>query len=102
MLDAALEGGFAYPAVNVTSPQTLNRTLRGFAQARSDGIVQVTTGGAKYLGGGDMLAGARALAAMGPELAAGVPVLVGLHTDHSPPETTESFLRPLLEESARR
>src|SRR6476469_3102735 len=102
MLDAALEGGFAYPAVNITSSQTLNGVLRGLAEARSDGIVQVTTGGAKYLGGGDMLAGARALAAMGPELAGPVPVLVALHTDHCPPDALDGFLRPLLEASAER
>src|SRR6478609_1230359 len=102
MLDAALEGGFAYPAVNVTSTQTLNGVLRGLADARSDGIVQVTTGGAKYLGGGDMLAGARAVAAMGPELAAQLPVLVALHTDHCPPDEVDHFPRPLLEASTGR
>ena len=45
MLDKAKEGRFAYPAINVTSSQTLNAALRGFAEANSDGIVQVSTGG---------------------------------------------------------
>src|SRR6476646_3371823 len=102
MLDAALEGGFAYAAVNITSSQTLNGVLRGLADARSDGIVQVTTGGASYLGGGDMLAGARALAVMAREIAEGYPTFVALHTDHCPPEYVDAFLRPLLADSLER
>src|SRR4051812_25499578 len=51
MLDRAKEGRFAYPAINVTSSQTLNAALRGFAEAGSDGIVQVSTGGAEFLSG---------------------------------------------------
>ena len=96
MLDAARAGGFAYPAVNVTSSQTLNAALTGFAEAGSDGIVQVTVGGAAYLGGGDALAGARALAAMAGELAERVPVTIALHTDHCPPAHVDDFLRPLI------
>jgi fructose-bisphosphate aldolase, class II len=104
MLDAAAAGGYAFPAINVTSSQTLNAALRGFAEAGSDGIVQVTVGGARYLSGavGDALAGARALAALARELAAGSPVAVALHTDHCPPQYLDSFLRPLLEESRER
>ena len=49
MLDAAAEGGYAYPAINVTSSQSLNAAVRGFSEAGSDGIVQITTGGAAYL-----------------------------------------------------
>ena len=65
MLDRAKAGAFAYPAINVTSSQTLNAALRGFAEAGSDGIVQVSTGGAEYLSGStvkDMVLGAEALA----------------------------------------
>ena len=51
MLDRAKAGAFAYPAINVTSSQTLNAALAGFAEAGSDGIVQVSTGGAEYLSG---------------------------------------------------
>jgi fructose-bisphosphate aldolase, class II len=105
MLNAAADGGFAYPAVNVTSSQTLNAALDGFAAARSDGIVQVTVGGAGYLSGGGTVhavAGARALALMASELAARVPVLVALHTDHCPPAQEESFLRPLIDASRER
>ena len=53
MLDAAKKGSFAYPAINVSSSQTLNAALQGFAEAGSDGIVQVSTGGAEYASGPD-------------------------------------------------
>jgi fructose-bisphosphate aldolase class II len=103
MLAAARDGGYAYAAVNVTSSQTLNAAVRGFAEARADGIVQATTGGAKYLaGGGARAAGARALAALARELAADTPVHVALHTDHCPPEQVDEFLRPLLAASRER
>ena len=65
MLDRAKASGFAYPAINVTSSQTLNAALRGFAEAESDGIIQVSTGGAEFLSGTtvkDMVTGAVALA----------------------------------------
>lgn len=96
MFDAARAGGFAYPAVNVTSSQTLNAALAGFAAAGSNGIVEVTVGGAAYFGGGDALRGAKAFAALAHELAEGVGVHVALHTDHCPPEHEEDFLRPLI------
>ena len=69
MLDRAKEHGFAYPAINVTSSQTLNAALRGFADAGSDGIVQISTGGAEYLSGQavkDMVTGAVALRRSSP------------------------------------
>jgi len=104
MLDGAAAGGYAFPAINVTSSQTFNAAVRGFADAGSDGIVQITVGGARYLSGPaqDGLAGARALAALGHELAAGSPIAVALHTDHCPPEHVDGFLRPLLAASGYR
>jgi fructose-bisphosphate aldolase class II len=104
MLDAAHAGGYAYPAVNVSSTQTLNAALRGFADARSDGIVQITTSAAKYLAGpaNDLALGAQAFAAFAHVLAARSPVLIALHTDHATPEHVDDFLRPLLRESRRR
>jgi fructose-bisphosphate aldolase class II len=104
MLDAAASGRYAYPAVNVTSSQTLNAAMRGFAEAGSDGIVQVTVGGARYLAGAtqDALTGARAFAALGAELAKRYPVAIALHTDHCPPADADSFLWPLLADSAGR
>ena len=50
-LDAARRGGYAYPAINVTSSQTLNAALKGFADAESDGIIQISVGGAAYVSG---------------------------------------------------
>ena len=104
MLDGAAAGRFAFPAINVTSTQTLNAAIRGLAEAGSDGIVQATVGGARYLSGAakDSLAGARALAAVGRELAAAAPVAIALHTDHCPPDDADSFLRPLLADSRAR
>jgi fructose-bisphosphate aldolase, class II len=104
MLDAASVEGYALPAVNVTSSETLNGAMRGFAEAGSDGIVQITTGAADFLSGAanDMALGARALAEFARMLAERYPVLIGLHTDHAPPETFDAFVRPLIDESRRR
>jgi fructose-bisphosphate aldolase class II len=104
MLDRAKEHGFAYPAINVTSSQTLNAALRGFADAGSDGIVQVSTGGAEYLSGSlkDMVTGAVALAEFANVAAAKYPVHVALHTDHCPKDKLDGYMRPLVEISAER
>jgi fructose-bisphosphate aldolase class II len=104
MLDAARSGGFAYPAVNVSSSETLNAALRGFADARSDGVVQITTSAARYLSGpaADLAVGARAFADFAHVLAARSPVLIALHTDHATPDHVDDFIRPLLRESRRR
>jgi fructose-bisphosphate aldolase, class II len=95
MIDTARSAGFAYPAVNVSSSETLNAALRGFAEARSDGIVQVTTSAARYLSGSanDMAAGARAFAEFAHIMAARSPVLIALHTDHATPEHVDDFKR---------
>jgi len=105
MLDRAKAGAFAYPAINVTSSQTLNAALRGFADAESDGIVQVSTGGAEYLSGPtvkDMVTGAAAFAAYAYEVARRYPVNVALHTDHCPADKLDGFVRPLLAISKER
>jgi len=105
MLDRAKAGSFAYPAINITSSQTLNAALRGFAEAESDGIVQVSTGGAEYLSGPtikDKVTGAAALAAYAHEVAKQYPVNIALHTDHCPKDKLDSFVRPLLAISAER
>jgi fructose-bisphosphate aldolase, class II len=105
MLDRAKEHGFAYPAINVTSSQTLNAALRGFAEADSDGIVQVSTGGAEYLSGQavkDMVTGAEALAHFARSVAARYPVQIALHTDHCPKDKLDGYMRPLLQISAER
>ena len=105
MLDAAAAGGYAYPAVNVTSSETLNGALRGFAEAGADGIVEITTGGASFFSGSgvkDMGIGGRAFAEFAHVVAEGCPTLIGLHTDHAPPDSFDAFVRPLIDESHRR
>ena len=105
MLDRAKAGAFAYPAINVTSSQTLNAALRGFAEADSDGIVQVSTGGAAYWSGAslkDMVVGATAFAEYARVVADQYPVQVALHTDHCPKDKLDGFMRPLAEISKER
>ncbi len=105
MLDAARSGGYAFPAINVTSSDTLNAALAGFAEAGSDGIIQVSTGGGSFLSGGkvnDMALGAQALAEFAHVVAARYPMLIALHTDHCPPNRVDDLIRPLLAETARR
>src|SRR5215216_2538980 len=105
MLDRAKARSFAYPAINVTSSQTLNAAIRGFADAESDGIVQVSTGGAEYLSGPtvkDMVTGAVALAAYAREVAKNYDVNIALHTDHCPKDKLDGFVRPLLALSKER
>ncbi|MEU6033778.1 class II fructose-bisphosphate aldolase [Actinomadura sp. NPDC047616] len=105
MLDRAKQDGFAYPAINVTSSQTLNAALRGFAEAESDGIIQVSTGGAEYLSGAtvkDMVVGASALAEYARVVADKYPVNIALHTDHCPKEKLDGFMRPLVKISQER
>jgi fructose-bisphosphate aldolase class II len=105
MLDTAKERGFAYPAINVTSTQTLNAALRGFADAGSDGIVQISTGGAEYLSGQavkDMVTGAVALAEFAHVVAAKYPVNIALHTDHCPKDKLDGYMRPLVAISKER
>ena len=105
MLDRAKQQGFAYPAINVTSSQTLNAALRGFADAESDGIVQISTGGAEYLSGAvvkDMVTGAEALAEFARVVAAKYPVHVALHTDHCPKDKLDGYMRPLVQLSQER
>ena len=104
MLDTAKARSFAYPAINVTSSQTLNAALRGFADAESDGIVQVSTGGAEYLSGSakDMVLGAQALAEYAHHVAKAYDVTIALHTDHCPKDKLEGYMRPLIAISQER
>jgi len=105
MIDRAKAQGFAYPAINVTSSQTLNAALRGFAEAESDGIVQVSTGGAEFLSGTavkDMVAGATALAEFARVIARQYSITIALHTDHCPADKLDTYLRPLVALSTER
>jgi fructose-bisphosphate aldolase, class II len=105
MLDAAKGRSFAYPAINISSSQTLNAALQGFTEAGSDGIIQVSTGGAEYLSGPTIkkqVTGAAALAAYAHEVAKNYPINIALHTDHCPKEKLDGFVRPLLAMSLER
>lgn len=105
MLDAAQKGNYAYAAVNVTSIVTINAALKAFADSKSDGIIQVSTGGGQFASGlnvKDAAYGAIVLAEATYRLAEQYDILVGLHTDHCHPEKVDGFLKPLLEASRKR
>lgn len=105
MLDAAQAGDYAYPAMNVTSLVTVNGALKAFADQKSDGIIQISTGGGEFASGlnnKDAVLGAIVLAEAVHRLAERYNVLVGLHTDHCQPGKVEKFLKPLIAETARR
>jgi fructose-bisphosphate aldolase, class II len=103
MLDRAKQGGFAYPAINVSNSQTINAALQGLTEAGSDGILQVSTGGADYFSGHSIknrVSGAVAFAAFTREVAKNYPINVALHTDHCAEDQLDGFVRPLLDMSA--
>src|SRR3954447_21562404 len=105
MIRRAKEGGFAYPAINCTSSETVNAALRGFADAGSDGIIQISTGGAEFASGTrvkEMVTGAVALAEFAHVVADKYPVNVALHTDHCPKDKLDGYVRPLLALSRER
>jgi fructose-bisphosphate aldolase, class II len=105
MLDRARNGRFAYPAINVTSLTTANGVLKGLAESRSDGIIQVSTGGAAFASGAavkDMPLGAISLAEHVHRVADRYPIYVALHTDHCQADKLDSFVLPLVEETERR
>ncbi|WP_009993647.1 class II fructose-bisphosphate aldolase, partial [Gardnerella vaginalis] len=100
MLDAASKGGYAYPAINVTSTQTLNAALQGFAEAQSDGIIQVSVGGSAYFSGqcvNNRVVGSIAFAQFAHQVAAQYPnITVALHTDHCAESYLDDWIKPLL------
>lgn len=105
MLDRARERHFAYPAINVTSLTTANAVLKGLAESGSDGIIQVSTGGAAFASGTavkDMPLGAISLAEHVHRAAERYPIYVALHTDHCPADKLETFVLPLVAETERR
>ncbi len=105
MLDNARNNHFAYPAINITSMTTANAALQAFAEKKSDGIIQVSTGGAEFasgLGVKDAVIGAITLADHVHRMADRYNVYIALHTDHCPPKKVDPFLVPLIEESEKR
>ena len=105
MLERARKGKFAYPAINVTSLTTANAVLKGLAESGSDGILQVSTGGAAFASGlavKDMVLGAISIAEHVHRVADRYPIQVALHTDHCQADKLETFVLPLVEETERR
>jgi fructose-bisphosphate aldolase class II len=105
MIQRAKAGSYAYPAINVTSSQTVNAALAGFAEAGSDGIIQISTGGAEYASGPtikNMVTGAVALAEYATVVARNYPINIALHTDHCPKEKLDTYVRPLIAISQER
>ena len=105
MLDRARSGHFAYPAINVTSITTANAVLKGLAESKSDGIIQVSTGGGAFASGSslkDMALGAISIAEHVHRAAERYPVYVALHTDHCQADKLDKLVIPLVEETERR
>ena len=100
MIDRAKAGKYAVPAINVTSSQTLSAALQGFAEAESDGIIQISNGGAAYWSGSsrlDRVRGSIAFAAYARAVGDLYPGVVGLHTDHCPKKLLADWVIPKLD-----
>ena len=105
MLESARKGQYAFPAVNVSSLETANAALEGLAEAKSDGIIQVSTGGGEFASGvgvKDMALGAISIANHVHLMAEKYNIFVALHTDHCKAEKVDTFMRPLIAETERR
>lgn len=105
MLDNARQGGFAYPAINITSMVTVNAVLKAFAEKKSDGIIQVSTGGGEFASGLGVKNGAKGAIALAEYIhraAEEYDIYVALHTDHCTAKKVDPFLVPLIEETEKR
>lgn len=105
MLDAAQKNNYAYPAINVTSITTINAALKGFADKKSDGIIQFSTGAGEFASGlnvKDAVFGVIVLAEAAHRLAEKYDIYIALHTDHCQPGKVDGFLRPLIQATAER
>jgi len=105
MIDTAQEKDYAYPAINVTSMATANAALKGFADKKSDGIIQISTGGGQFASGldvKDMAIGAITIAEHVHRLAEKYNIFVALHTDHCQANVVETFINPLIDETEKR
>ncbi len=105
MIDNAKEKQFAYPAINVISLTTANAVLKGLAESKSDGIIQVSTGGGSFASGSsvkDMAWGAISIAEHVHRMAKRYPIFAALHTDHCQARVLDKYVIPLIEETERR
>ena len=80
---------FALMANNIAEPNILIGLLEAYAEARSDLLVQISPGAAKFAGGGDKRAGLRSLSALVRELAKPYPICVFINLDHFTADETE-------------
>ena len=90
LVDACKTGGYALPAVNVSDVNTLNAALEAAAAAKSDIIVQISNGGARFFAGPSLpdtaetkVKGAVSAARHAHLVAEDYGVAVVLHTDHA-------------------
>jgi fructose-bisphosphate aldolase class II len=90
LVEAAKSGGYALPAVNVVSTNSLNAVMEAAAKARSDIIIQLSNSGAAFFAGAGMadgfkakVLGAVAAARHAHLLAEHYGVCVVMHTDHA-------------------
>ncbi|RYG39372.1 class II fructose-bisphosphate aldolase [bacterium] len=104
ILEAAQKGKYALASINVTSTNTVNAALAAFAETKTDGIIQISTGGGEFASGPikNAALGAIALAEYVHRVAKDLPCYVALTTDHCVPKKVDSFLIPLIEEAERR
>ncbi len=104
MIDSAQKGNYALASINVTSSTTLNAALAAFAETKTDGIIQFSTGGSEFASGPikSMSEGAIALAEYTHRVAKDLPCYVAITTDHCVPEKVDKFVKPLIAESKRR
>ena len=105
MLNLAYEKKYAYPAFNVSNMETASAVLTGLKKANSDGIIQVSIGGAAHASGAeikDSVLGAVALSEYVHLVAEKYDVNVALHTDHCRSCDLEKFLIPLIDETEKR
>lgn len=105
MIDNAKKNKFAYPAINVTSEASANAVLAALAETKSDGIIQVSTGGGEFASGTavkDMALGAISIAQHVHLVAERYNINVALHTDHCQASKLDKFLKPLIAESKKR
>lgn len=104
MLEKAQKEAYAYPAINITTTDTINAAIEGLVAANSDGIIQVSTGGGQHATGNlkDAVLGAITLAEHIHRIADRYDINIALHTDHCQTDKIDTFLKPLIAETARR
>jgi fructose-bisphosphate aldolase class II len=104
LLNAAQAGNYALASINVTSSNTASAALAAFAETKTDGILQISTGGGEFFSGPvkDMALGAIALAEYIHRISERLDVYIAITTDHCVPAKVDTFLRPLIAEARRR